>query len=278
MTDPAGYSFEYGGVHMGPPDHGLFLVRAPMSAMPDVHTDLQEYGARDGAATQGTTFDPRRWTDVVHLRGNNYPDVWRMLDNVKFALDPRKGNQVLRYDYDLRLLEAQHRQWLAKLNGPIIVNPRGPDWMQLNLNWLASDPIAKALSATVELPTIDASPKTFHIPTSAAEVVGGTDTVKPTFKILNTVGIAVTTVVLANVTTGESLTWTGNLANGAYLRINSETEHIEKSNDDITYSNALLGLQDGDPFPQLAPRVRNEFTLTGFSSATLTVTYTEGFI
>ncbi len=100
----------------------------------------------------------------------------------------------------------------------------------------------------------------------------------PVYILRNTTGGNITSVILANATTGETLNWTGTLADDDYLRIDSDLETIESSSDLLAWTDELGGLGAGDPFPRLKPRVTNSITVTGLSSGTLDIQHRGRFL
>jgi len=277
-----GLSLTYNGTYLGGEDYGVIVLRAARLGMADVRLGMQEYGSIDGAASHGATLAPKYWTDVIEIVGTSQADLQTKIDNVMFVLDSRLGEKLLKYDREtsLGVTDALDRQYYARLNGPLIANYIGTTTAKFNLNWTVPSGHAIGLAQVTETLTVASSPDTLYIPVAASDVVGGNNVAEPVFVFQNDTGGDVTAVTLVNVTLGTTTRWTGVLANTHYLRIDgTQRQTIERSTDGITYTSAISGLTAGDPFPQLSPKVRSEFTLTGFSSAAnATAVYWEQFI
>ena len=280
MGTSVGFSLSFNGTYLGTSDYNVLLRRAPRSMMGDPDVDFLRFGGRDGGESQGAIIKPRFWTDVCEIEGDSRADVMTKMDNVKLVLDPRLGAKVLKYDGLSDLTAATSRQIVARINGPILPNWKG-NTIQFNINWMAPSAHEQALSSSSETPTIDADPKTFHVPDSAAEVIGGSTEIRPVYLLENTSGGNVTAITLTSVTRTQVLRWTGILSDTHFIRIDANRQHIERSSSGAfagEETSAMSGLTAGDPFPLLTSRVRNEFTLAGFSAANLTVTFTEEFL
>jgi len=274
-------SMTYNDTYLGGEGYNLLVMESGRFGLSGARVDYQEYGARDGGVTQGATINQHTYIDKCHIYGESKADVYACLDNVKYVLDPRNGAKTLKYDMDINMDSSTDRQYTAVLlsmSAPVWINPSS---VAIDLQWMVPSGHAESTTSQSETPTIDADPKTFYIPTDADEAVGGSTFVRPVFTIENTSGGSVTTFTLQNVTRTESLQWSGVLADTHYIRIDSARQHIERSTTGAfggEETSAISGLTAGNPFPNLSPRVRNEFSLSGFSSAGLTVTYTEEFL
>ena len=276
-----GHSITYDGTYLGSSTYGVLVLAAPRNAMADVRLDLQGYAARDGGVSQGSTLKFKFWTDQIHIGGTSWTNTQNRLDSVRFVLDPKNGAAALRYDEDLRFEATEQREYLARLNGPLLGNFISPYIFQTQLNWVAETGHARALSETTITPAIASSPDTFTIPEDGVSLVGGTATTRPVFIFRNTTGANVTSITFTNSTLSQTIRWTGVLPNNYYIKFDSERQHIERSSTGAfagEETNAASGKTAGDPYPQLAPRVVNTFSLTGFSSATSSITFREEFL
>jgi hypothetical protein len=274
------HSLTYGGVYLGGDDYGVINRRSARIRRADPRLDLQQLSARDGGFAQVLSTKMLSWSDSWLISGTSRADKRRKLDNINFVLDPRNGPQELVYDDDVITDVALDRMHYAITNGPQIDEVRCLH-ESFALNWVNPNGIQKALLATTETPTIASDPQVFNVPVSALEVVGGNNAPKPTYTIENTSGGAVTSITLTNTMRGETLRWTGVLPDTWFMRIDCERQYITRSSTGAfagEETSAMSGLTAGDPFPLLNPRVRNALSLSGFSTANLTVEYTAEFI
>ena len=90
---------------------------------------------------------------------------------------------------------------------------------------------------------------------------------------------SVTSVTLANSTTGETVTWTGALSSGHWLKFDTARGVIEKSTDSGgNWTNVNYGVSGSYQDVRLKGGVQNTLVVTGVSSGTLTVTYTGRYL
>lgn len=277
-----GLSISYNGTYLGGASYGLRVIGKQQHVQAGVVLDFQPFAARDGGVTQGAVMGPKIWSDTYEIEGTSRSDAVARLDNVKAVLDPTTGVAALRYDRDINLGAAVDREYLARVNGAIGSGTwANPAVIRISVPWIVPGGRARALSATTITPAISSSPDTFTIPTDGTSLVGGTTQIRPVFTFRNTTGGNVTSIIFTNSTLSQTLRWAGVLSDTYYIRIDSERQHLTRSaTGDFAgeETNAMSGLTAGDPFPLLADRVNNSFSLTGFSSAASTIEYREEFL
>jgi len=267
-----GQSFSFDGTNFA--QYGIMVIKGPTTGMAEPRLDFQDYSARDGGVAEAITLKPIYVSRTVDLYGDDKTDVWEKFDTVQKLLDPREGNKELIFDEMTNIDTARNRGYLARLNEPISkVHWKAPLVVRFNLSWIVPSGCARALADTSETPTIDASPKTFYVPDSAAEVVGGNRVLRPVWRFRNTTSGNVTAVTLTNTTRTETCRWTGILIDDDYIKFDSNREHIESSADLVTWVSRISGITAGDPFPLLTNGVRNECVITGMTTADASIVF-----
>lgn len=270
-------SFTYNGEDFGDTDHGVTVIDFQDPLLADPRLDTQPRGGANGVSSRCVTLGPLYLNWVCMLEGSSRSNMMTKLDTVISELDPRNGALLLLPDHYNSIDAEVNRGCYARLNGPIIVQPKGDMAVVFNLTWEV--PAGRWISATASgqsATAIDANPKTIYEPSGAADVVRGTGYARPTYTLVNTHAATLSTLTLTNVTTSEAMTWTGSLAQNNQLRIDTAEDrlHVEKSTDGgTTWSNAMSGVAVTQEFPRLAPGVRNQFTVAGFVTGTLTISY-----
>jgi len=221
----------------------------------------------DGGALHAEHFGISELTLNCVIRAADSTELATFRDNLRSILDPRLGDGWIKIDYQT------DRFYVGRLMA-------GVDWEhlamhagQITLPFKLSKACAYASSETVQTIAVAASPQSFDVPDGSGEVVGGTAEVRPVWVIKNTSGGTSGALTLANATTGETFSTTAGIANGAWLRIDSERQHVEISTDSgVTWTTAMSNV-NSPWLPTLQPGVQNELTLTGLTAGSVVCTY-----
>ena len=272
-------SITWNGTYLGDENlYNLLVLKGPKPGMADIKLDLQSYSTTRGGTSQGASLGMLFFTRTCDVEGTSRPDVYAKMDAVKGIIIPTLGEVVIRFDEDINLSTALDREFLGRLNGPLRFEEKTPTRWRFNLNIVVPEGVARQLSQTVETPVVGSDPVTVNVPVSAASVVGGDIAIGPEWKIKNTSGAPVLSLILTNNTRSETIRWAGSIANNTWIRIDTAREAIETSPDDSTWTNAIGGITAGDPFPSLTGGARESITLTGFGTADFTVTFRGEFL
>ena len=267
-------SMHYNGTDLSGTTYGLTVVRPTprrIVANPILSSNNvpQSYG---GLAYCGG-FGMVEIGATVVCEGSSISDLASKMDALKYLLNPMNGEKSIRFDHQ------SDRYWLGRLMNEIEAADIGDRSSQFDLRFLCSD--SRAYGTTDRSSpdiTISATPQVLTIEAAAAVV--GTAPTNPTWVIKNTSGATVSSLSLANATTGETWAWTGTLINTTgWLRITTglggKTE--VSTNSGGAWSDSNLGVT-GQGFPTLAGNVQNSLTLTGLSGGTVVLTYTPRYL
>lgn len=266
-------SMHYNGTDLSGSTYGLTVLADsfPLSAQPQV--DVQGVAQWFGGVSRAPGFGPLTIPVKCVVTGSSASDLASKLDALKYLLNPRNGEKTLKFDY------MSDRYWYAVLANPGALSAHGVTWKEFDLVFVAGD--CRAYSTTTRSSpdfTVTASPHSMTVE-SGPTAVAGTAQADPVWIIKNTSGGTVTSLTLNNSTAGESVTWTGSLANGNWLKIDIARGVVEKSTDSgATYTNVMSGVSGSFVLPSLTGGVANTVVLTGFSAATVTLTYTARYI
>lgn len=261
-------SMHYNGTDLSGASYGLTVLEteAPFMAKPQV--DVQGVAQWFGGISRSPGFDALTIPVPCVVSGSSASDLLTKLDALRLVLNPRNGQKTLKFDY------MSNRYWYAVLANPGDLSAVGVSWKKFNLVFVAGDSRAYSTSdrATPDF-TINTNPYTM------TETPAGTATADPIWIIKNTSGGTVTSLTLNNTTTVESVTWVGSLANGDWLKVDIPRGVIEKSTDSgANYTDSMSGVSGSFILPTLKPSVVNSITLTGFSAATVVLTYTARYL
>lgn len=278
------HALTYKSVDTSAPAYGLNVTRAEIPLFAAARIDVQERSVRDGAIVQAATLSAMR-IPVEATIGRDDDDrnaFDAQLRAVAKLFDPRLGAGWLQVRGRATLDDAPRQYW-AIVEGEPLISRYSDHFAEVRLSFLVPDGKATSLVADTQQDTIDADPKTFFVPTSAAEVVGGNSTAYPVWIFENTDATALSSLELENITTGKKMSWgtvsPGNLNQNDLLRIDTLLERVEKSVDaGANWTNELHHLTLGSPLPLLADGVRNEFEITGVVAGTLDVSYNREYL
>jgi len=261
-----GNSLTYNGYDLSAPVYGLVVSRHPWPILADIHLDVQAVGGGDGAVTNGTRLKPKYATLECVVSAADRGALQTQLEAIAAVLDSRGGTRALRVD------AWPERRCMARLNGPIIIQPNGWNGASLQLNFIIPSGHMTGFTEVTQSVTIDETPESFNVTASGA--VAGTATALPTWTVTNTDAATVTSVALSNTTRDETVTWTGSLVQDALLRFDSERHFIEKSTDGgTTWASAMTGRSSGSVFPQLTAGTQNACTIRGVAGGALNIAY-----
>ena len=273
-------SFTYNGTDFDA-TYGIKVLNWSMPIMSDVRLDLHEQGGADGAIEQASSYKPRFMTLACVIEQSTRELLFTKYDLAMAALDPTNGKKLLILDHETGISAALNRGYYAMLNGPVVVSKDGNTSKLFNLTFVV--PEGHAVSATESSQSsvsIDSDPKTIYEPAASGTVVRGTTKAKPVIVLQNDHSVAVTSVKVTNETTDEAIQWAGSLSTGDQLKIDTARHHLEKSTDSgSTWSNAMTGIHStNNVFPRLQDGVQNEFTIVGFTTGSLDITYRGVFL
>lgn len=272
----AGSSFSYDSTDTDHANYGYArILNIPEQTLPPPNLDVQNRGSSlGGAVVQGVSFGPRTFSWDVLIRGTSRANLFTCLDNLKTLLNPANGEKLLQADDWTGLATAVNRACYAVVNGPIQGEPVGSTAMRLTIPWLVRRGLMVTAAAQGQTDsTIDSDPKTIYEPTAADGVVLGNHDAEPVITIKNTSGGTITSLVVANTTTSESLEYTGSLQNNWYFKIDTERMHCEYSTDGTTYVTAMGSVATDQDFIHLDAGSRNTLTVTGLSAGEITIAY-----
>ena len=266
-------SFTFGTTSVSSATYRLTVLddaEFPLLASPRVFT--REAAQGFGGASRYGGLSPLTIPISVVVSGDDPADLWTKLDALKTLLDPSAGEQNLYLDW------VPNRYWKAMLVSEISMPSYGAVHKKFQLVFRASDPRAYSTTArSTPNFTISSDPDTMTI--EAAAVVAGNTDADCVWIIDNTSGGAVTSLTLNNTTKVESVTWTGSLADTNWLRIDTARGVIEKTVDDgANYTDAMSGVSGTFVLPTLKAGSSNSVTISGFSGATVGLTYTARYL
>jgi hypothetical protein len=257
-------SMTYNGVDLSHADYGLRVLRGPHPVTGSPETFTRNTPGRHGGFSGGVGFyEPREMEVTLYVQGTSFSNLQTKLDNVAYAMRPELGNVPIVFD------NRSDRRWIGMLNSEISAPLIGNGAIQFPARFMMPYGVSESASLTTQNVTIDESPEALN----TASVPGTTHTF-PTFLLRNTDSTAITTLSVANSTTGEILTVNYTVPQNHYVRINSNQETIEYSTDGTNFIYIMSARSSTNKaFPRLAPRTVNAITVSGFVAGTLVLTY-----
>jgi predicted phage tail component-like protein len=266
----AANSMTYDGVHLGA--LGVSVLDGSVSLSPEPRVGAKIVPGFAGGYAYGNGYNPRTLRARVLIEGQDEWSLVERMDALLGLLDPTK-DAVVRFD-NFR----PDRYWLGRWNGGIDGDLAGYSH-EFDLQFLCADAMAYAADETAQTVTLDASPKTFSVPT--AGVLAGTAYAHPVY-VYTHVGGSFGQIIVSNASSavnGEALRWAGVLAVGHKLKIDTALWCVYKSVDaGVTWTDASYGIGDlvsggASIFTRLANGIANAFTVTGPTNGTLSITY-----
>lgn len=269
-------SFSWNGFDMS--SLGLVLTSIPQPvSLADSNYELFQLTQRDGASIYGNTLKSKTIQLEVQLIASSKETYITAIDTLKEKLDPRKGIGLLILDAeqceDLNL----NRGYLAKLSSPII-DYRNHTGASFQLSFIV--PSGKCVGVGLESQVVSINPNydEFHVPEDPDDTVGGTDLAEPIIDIHYTGPSGTRGFILSNTTLGTTLTWTGWVESGCWVRFDSSWEEVLKSMNRTTWSLANEGLWGSSNFPRLKHNTRNVLQFSGADSGSIYIEYRKVFL
>ncbi len=242
----------YGVIVLGTEDPGFSGLKRSVHDIPGIH----------GAELEGGYLQGAKWTIPCLIQGDSESAVHTKLENLLYLLNS---------DLDLPLIFDSRPDvyWLVSATEPSAATwSSAQQVLHLNLALTLADPVAFAVDATESPETIAGTPHAFTVAT-------GNGGVSPHVEWVIAPTADLTSITLANATTGETCTYTKAIANGTYLKLDSALQEVFTSPDGVNWTRNVPG-SSGD-IPRLSPRVTNNLTLTGVPSGTITATFRERY-
>jgi len=239
--------------------------------------DLSAYGL---VLTHGNPQDFEQISDSQLIEDTSYsfqpkrpPKPFRLEVAVTAAdratldgyLDSIKGIIVTETATVLKFDTITDRYWMAKLvtfDGGY----RAKGYFSGVMVFRADDPMAYDNTETSSDHLINADPDTVE------ETTGGTGYILPVWTLTAGENLVAVTIKLENQSTAEEIQWTGSLANGEELEIDTVTWIVKKEG--VADMSSVTGV-----FPRLAPDLLNSIKVTAFSNTgTLNITYRDRWL
>jgi predicted phage tail component-like protein len=247
----------YNGTDLSDYDLKARLV-SPASFMPSINNSYIEVA--DKAYDFQAFLKPRIIELECYVTGTSESDLIDNLDNISLLLSPLEGVNPLVLDF------PDDRYYNAKVNSPIDWNIVHHKLAQATITFICPDPRGYDNDNTSSDHNINSDPDTVE------EAVGGTAYVDPVYTLTAGEALNAVTIKVENTDTEEELQWTGSLANGEVLVINTALFYVTKE------GSASMSTVTGQ-FPRLKPGQTNHIKVTAFSTTgTLNITYRETYL
>lgn len=256
-----GASFEFRGVDFA--DYGVYVVSRRWPRLPEPRVDVRRFAQADGGATQGNSFEMRSIALECAMVATNEANRNTQAANVAAALaNTQLGMGPLVIDYFPTL------QFNARLVKGVDVELAQAGEL-FSLEFLA-DPWPTAISASSDDDnTIDGTTQALFAPE-------GVRTVDAVWLVKNS-GDDAASVTLANATTGDTAVWANTLPGGNWLRMTSQTQKFEVS-DDSGETWTEVPANTSGRIPRVSGGQQNDITLTGLADGTWDLSYTAGYL
>lgn len=260
----SGNSFTYKNYDFGGENFRCYVVGPVYQRMPEPRVNVHQFAQADGGVTQGGSFGMRQIRLVIKLVAPTPADRVTQLENVVgvLRLSQSEGPGDLSIDlFPGRLFKN------AKLTSDLMSSLSGR-LEEFTLEFIC-DPWPVASSAT----EVEGISMTSGTPMPVA-VEGGIPG-HSTWTIRNTSGAPASGVALSNASFAGSAIWSNELADGAWLRLDSQTQSAEVSLDSGgSWTSAPANL--AGVIPKVQGGVDNDITITGLD-AELDISYTPGY-
>jgi predicted phage tail component-like protein len=230
-------SITFAGVNLA--TYGLVLVTPD----PSMQLASQAYQMLTRAYAPESKHTPKNITLGVEVVGTSRATAEAYLDSIKAVLNRKTDGRLL-------LSNVSDRYWMARYQSLVGSWP-APSTFSGTLSFVAHDPMAYAVTETVETDDVDADPKEISL------TVAGSGDAEPV--IVLTAGEAWdSTLTLLNAVTGQEFTWSGAMTSGQRLTIDSGRWYVS-----LEGASAMTGA--GGEFLVLVPG-SNLISITGFGS------------
>lgn len=228
-------------------------------------TKLAEFGQKDGGVFQGGFRSILNLKINGHVVGTSWIDLKAKADAIAKLLDPINGDKSILLD------ERNDREFTGRLVSSILPPVVGCSAFNMPLTF-AVDPVATSPTTTTQTVALSTNPQTFTVP--AAGVVPGNKRALPVWTIKNTNASALSSTILNNATTIQTMANSKSVAQNQYLRYDTERQITEFSTDGTAYT-AAMSTTDGNHkwFPELLHGVSNSLTIYNVPTGVLTITY-----
>jgi len=261
--------------------YGLLVTNVERWGFAPVRLDAQQRGGGTGASVGDAVY---YGAGVIRLRcmvrATTIAARQGYLDSIRAGLAPTLGQKLLLLDDETGQSAAVNRGYLVLLQSmsELALRP-GAYVVEFDLEFLVPRGCAVAAVEVDRTVTLTGSPQTVYEPNDVAAVVYGTRRARPVWEFTNSSATPVSSVTLANVTAGTTMTWTGTLAQGDKLRLYAFERHAEKYRAaQADWMNAMYGFGSAQGFVELLPTVRNQLTVTGIASGSVRLIYRGEFL
>lgn len=268
-------SIHFNSVDLSGSSYGFTLAAGSRPWMPDPRVDVRGPAEGFKGSARFGGFDPLEIALEGYVIGSSRSDFLSKMDALVSVLDPTAGLKTLRLD------ERSDRYWKAMLVRPLrLLEQKGLAAGRVQLIFEAPDPRAWSTTArTTPDFSITTDPQTMTVESGPTAVVG-TAPAECVWILKNTSGGDVTAFELENTTRSESVAWAGTLANGHWVKIDTELGTMLKSTDSGSTwpTNMLDGVSGAFDLPKLTGGVVNSVDLSGCSAATVVLQYTARYL
>ena len=245
-------SFEFNSI-----DFDDYHLRVLVAEKDRLERDFRHGQLQDRVYGWGSQVTAKKLLLRVLVSATAAQDIHDLISDIQGALNEKD-------ECELSLDEVAGRYWNARfrlMEGKLIHPKR---WLG-EIEFILSDPRAFADAETTSNFNIDADPDT------VIETAGGTAFVEPRYVLTAGETLNGATIVVENMTTGEELTWEGDLADTKELEI--DVAHWIVYNDSVADMADVVG-----SFPTMQPGA-NSIKVTGFGTlGTLTIIYRDAYI
>lgn len=262
-ADPLGTEMKW----LGGADYGVIALIEDLDALASVSVDVQDVPYGYGGASWGTHHPGKMFRIPCAMRGTSWANTKAKIDALNLLLDK---NRLV----SLRFEDWDDRYWLVRYadrSMPRIIQMGAT----FELEFLAPDPRAYALTETTQTVNITSGDNNFTVPASGT--VAGTAEADVTYLIKPSSSGATNPLILTNTTRDEALRWNNTLTSSEWLEVvaKAKQERVRKTGDSGgTYTYVNSSINAGSRFPKLSPNVSNAFTFSGSAgNGTIEIAY-----
>jgi len=135
LTNEAGISFD--GTDLSGPTIGLYVTSPNSPRLPKPRLDIQNLGAGDGAAIQGTSYDPMVFSFSCKLAGSSPATRETQVSALETALEDAQDGEA-----ELILGWRPTKYWNVRLSSGLDTQ-EAINGAEFNLSFIAGDPWPK---------------------------------------------------------------------------------------------------------------------------------------